>query len=203
MTHRVTMRTMLSAPALAVPGANEHVSIALADTITVDRFGKIADALDSPASTTRWLIEHDLVPADTTLLAYCQGRMTAIRDAVRELLDAHVTGRSPSGSALEAVNTALTRAVPSSTLLYDPARGYRRETAAPVTRLVEHAVAYVSEDVSLLLTSAEADSLARCQAPSCGRFFVRMHARRQWCSTRCGDRVRAARAYSRRTREAQ
>ncbi|WP_368732254.1 CGNR zinc finger domain-containing protein [Streptomyces leeuwenhoekii] len=25
------------------------------------------------------------------------------------------------------------------------------------------------------------------------------HVRRQWCSTRCGDRARAARAYARRT----
>ncbi|WP_309816129.1 CGNR zinc finger domain-containing protein [Pseudarthrobacter sulfonivorans] len=33
-----------------------------------------------------------------------------------------------------------------------------------------------------------------CEAESCGRFFLRTHARRQWSSTRCGDRVRAARA---------
>ncbi|MHC5560905.1 CGNR zinc finger domain-containing protein (plasmid) [Kocuria sp. U4B] len=26
---------------------------------------------------------------------------------------------------------------------------------------------------------------------------MRTHGRRQWCSTRCGDRVRAARAYAR------
>jgi len=34
-------------------------------------------------------------------------------------------------------------------------------------------------------------------ADFCQRFFLRTHARRQWCSTRCGDRVRAARAYAR------
>ncbi|WP_404798560.1 CGNR zinc finger domain-containing protein [Streptomyces pristinaespiralis] len=29
---------------------------------------------------------------------------------------------------------------------------------------------------------------------------MRTHGRRHWCSTRCGDRARAARAYARRSR---
>ncbi|MDN5936022.1 MAG: CGNR zinc finger domain-containing protein [Nitrosospira sp.] len=29
------------------------------------------------------------------------------------------------------------------------------------------------------------------------RFLLKTHGRRQWCSTRCGDRVRAARSYAR------
>ncbi|MDN5704722.1 MAG: hypothetical protein L0K41_03970 [Yaniella sp.] len=30
---------------------------------------------------------------------------------------------------------------------------------------------------------------------------MRTHARRRWCSTRCGDRVRAARAYARKQKK--
>ncbi|MFC4716815.1 CGNR zinc finger domain-containing protein [Glutamicibacter sp. BW77] len=32
--------------------------------------------------------------------------------------------------------------------------------------------------------------------------FRGTHGRRQWCSTRCGDRVRAARAYARKRENA-
>jgi predicted RNA-binding Zn ribbon-like protein len=36
-----------------------------------------------------------------------------------------------------------------------------------------------------------------CPAPGCGLFFVQHHQRRRWCSTECGNRVRAARYYRR------
>ncbi|MFI6014956.1 CGNR zinc finger domain-containing protein [Streptomyces sp. NPDC051243] len=41
----------------------------------------------------------------------------------------------------------------------------------------------------------------RAAPPPCNRYLFR-HGRRHWCSTRCGDRARAARAYARRTRPA-
>jgi predicted RNA-binding Zn ribbon-like protein len=39
--------------------------------------------------------------------------------------------------------------------------------------------------------------LRACHAPGCGLFFVQNHQRRRWCSTGCGNRVRAARYYRR------
>src|SRR5699024_1611292 len=50
-------------------------------------------------------------------------------------------------------------------------------------------------DAAALLTGEDARLHDACQAPSCDSFFVRTHERRRWCSTRCGDRVQAARAY--------
>ncbi|MFH7335295.1 CGNR zinc finger domain-containing protein [Streptomyces sp. KHY 26] len=35
-----------------------------------------------------------------------------------------------------------------------------------------------------------------CAAHGCERFFLRSHGARRWCTTRCGNRVRAARAYA-------
>lgn len=47
------------------------------------------------------------------------------------------------------------------------------------------------------LTSAPGVLRLHFKADSCDRIFLRTHARRQWCSTRCGHRMRAARAYAR------
>ncbi len=39
----------------------------------------------------------------------------------------------------------------------------------------------------------DAESLARCDAPSCGQFFLRARRNQQWCGTACGTRARVAR----------
>jgi predicted RNA-binding Zn ribbon-like protein len=48
-----------------------------------------------------------------------------------------------------------------------------------------------------LLTGAAAGSLRACHAPGCVLYFVKDHPRREWCSTACGNRARAARHYRR------
>jgi predicted RNA-binding Zn ribbon-like protein len=58
-------------------------------------------------------------------------------------------------------------------------------------------MARLAADAMALVTGPEAESLAPCLAHGCTRWFVRTHAARQWCSNRCGDRVRAARHYAR------
>ncbi|WP_344969397.1 CGNR zinc finger domain-containing protein [Streptosporangium fragile] len=40
--------------------------------------------------------------------------------------------------------------------------------------------------------------MTACGSPPCNRYLLR-HGR-HWCSVRCGDRARAARAYARRSR---
>ncbi len=53
-----------------------------------------------------------------------------------------------------------------------------------------------ADAIDLVAGPAHADLLA-CAAPGCVRLLLRDHPRRQWCSTRCGDRVRASRYYHR------
>ena len=48
-----------------------------------------------------------------------------------------------------------------------------------------------------LLGGPDRQRLQVCHAPGCGLFFVKQHPRREWCSTACGNRARAARHYSR------
>ncbi|MFF1653015.1 CGNR zinc finger domain-containing protein [Streptomyces sp. NPDC058255] len=40
----------------------------------------------------------------------------------------------------------------------------------------------------------ESPQLAPCAAAGCTRWFLRSHAARRWCTTKCGNRVRAARS---------
>ncbi len=191
------MRLMSSIPLPPAPGAEEHVSLALVNSAVTLPAGQRVDDLASPAEATRWLIDHGLVPDRTALLAYCQNQLTGLRARVRELFAAHVDGKMPSEPALAAVNQALGRVPSAPVLRHDPEAGFHREQVHPVTQLVEHAMAQIAEDAATLLTSSAATLVTRCDASPCDRYFLRTHGRRQWCSTRCGDRVRAARAYAR------
>ncbi|SDQ72415.1 Conserved protein containing a Zn-ribbon-like motif, possibly RNA-binding [Arthrobacter crystallopoietes] len=191
------MRSMSTIPLPPAPGAEQHTSLALANSTVTLPGGHAVDELDSPENATRWLISHQLVPDETALLAYCQNQLATLRGSLRAIFAAQADSREPELSALEGVNQALTK-VPSAPLLrYDPQEGLHRAPQHPVTQLVEHAMAQIAEDAASLLTGDQAGLIARCEATPCNRFILRTHARRYWCSTRCGDRVRAARAYAR------
>ncbi|WP_024794043.1 CGNR zinc finger domain-containing protein [Tomitella biformata] len=188
---------MTKIPLPPAPGTDTHVSLALANSAVALPGQQRADDLETPEDATRWLADRGLVPGDTALLAYCQSQLTDLRAHLRTLFAAQAGGEEPSLPALSAVNRALTT-VPSAPLLrHDQQSGFRREQAHPVTQLVEYAMAQIAEDAAALLASDEAALITHCAAPPCDRYLLRTHARRHWCSTRCGDRVRAARAYAR------
>ncbi|MFD0392948.1 CGNR zinc finger domain-containing protein [Streptomyces nogalater] len=54
----------------------------------------------------------------------------------------------------------------------------------------------LAEDATELLTGSDAAQLTECAAQGCARWFLRSHGARRWCTTKCGNRVRAARAYA-------
>jgi predicted RNA-binding Zn ribbon-like protein len=191
------MTIMSKSPLPPAPGADEHTSLALLNTAVSLPGGRAVDDLGNPAEATEWLVRHQLVPHETALLESCQIRLTKLRGDLRAVFTAHVDGSIPDTQALESVNRALVT-VPSAPLLrYEPTTGLSRVPQHPVTQLVEHAMAQIAEDAAALLTGSQAGLVAQCEASSCDRLFLRTHARRCWCSTRCGDRVRAARAYAR------
>jgi predicted RNA-binding Zn ribbon-like protein len=57
--------------------------------------------------------------------------------------------------------------------------------------------ALIAADAIDLVTSPAHVDLMACPAPGCVRLLLRGHPRRPWCSTGCGDRVRARRYYHR------
>lgn len=187
---------MYELPLPPSPGAEAHVSIALANSV-IRTGNDVQDALNSPESTTDWLIARGLVSDGSALQSYCQNRLVGLRHHLQAALSAYVSGEELAPSTLEEINSALVAAPHSPLLRFNPESGFFRELAHPTTELVEHAMSAIAEDLAALLTGDEAAQLARCEAEPCERFFLRTHGRRQWCSTRCGDRVRAARAYAR------
>ncbi|PYC84689.1 hypothetical protein C7C46_07180 [Streptomyces tateyamensis] len=184
----------------AAPGADHHPALDFANTLLSLPAGR-RDLLATPAEATDWLVERGLAPADAELFELCTERLRGLRDQVRELLGAAVAGAAPSPEALQAVNTALASTPSAPLLAWDESQGLHRELAHPADRVVEHAMAVLAADAAELLTGPDAERLARCAGAPCTRYLVRTHAARHWCSTRCGDRVRAARAYARRKQQ--
>ncbi|MFD3688026.1 CGNR zinc finger domain-containing protein [Nocardiopsis sp. NPDC058631] len=180
-----------------VPGADEHLSLALVDSVSRAGRGGRHDELGTADAVRVWLLARDLIDPDAVLYEYCRGRIVQLRDDLRDLFEAQVGGHAPSPGAVHALNHALTSAPGVMLLRFEPTMGFIRSADHPATQVVEHVMALIAEDAATLLAGDEASMLASCEADGCEWFFLRTHARRQWCSTRCGDRVRAARAYAR------
>ncbi|MEV6053110.1 ABATE domain-containing protein [Streptomyces sp. NPDC052107] len=184
------------------PGAAQHRALDLANSAIVLPGGGRVDLLDTPSAAQRWLVERGLAPAEADLRETCASRLRSLRERIRPLLASRVEGRPAPADALAAVNEALTLAPAALLLQWSPERGLYRATAHPTTQIVEHALAALAADAADLLTGPDAGRLTACGSAPCNRFLLR-HGRRHWCSTRCGDRARAARAYARRTARPQ
>ncbi|CAM5347041.1 hypothetical protein SGLAM104S_04057 [Streptomyces glaucescens] len=195
-----TLATDVAPTALPpAPGADRYRSLDFADTAATLPARQSYDLLAAPESAMRWLAAHDLTTPDVHLYEVCAQRMRTLRAHIRSLFAARVDTTTPPQESLHAVNEALT-AVPTAPLLaWDGARGLRRIQAHPTDQAVNHALATLAADAADLLTGPDADILAACGSAPCDRFLLRTHGRRHWCSTRCGDRARAARAYARRS----
>ena len=191
------MRIMVGTVLTMAPGALSHSSLALVNSAGHLAGGRSYDELNSPEAATAWLMARDLVGPEAVLRQQCQGRLVSLRADLRDLFAARTAGQAPAPAAIDALNSALIQAPGALLLRFDPEAGFARAADHPVTQVVEHVMAMIADDAASLLTGDEASQLTSCDADPCQRFFIRTHARRQWCSTRCGDRVRAARAYSR------
>ncbi|WP_350276044.1 ABATE domain-containing protein [Kribbella sp. HUAS MG21] len=193
---------MIAEPPLPpAPGADAHLALDFANTAIALPGGQYVDLLGTPPAVNHWLTAHDLAPANADVQEMCATQLRALREHVRSLFAARIAGAPALPAAVDAVNSALT-SVPSAALLrWDDTTGPYRATPCPTNQILEHALATISASAADLLTSPEAEALTACDATPCNRFLIR-HGRRHWCSTRCGDRVRAARAYARRTQSA-
>jgi predicted RNA-binding Zn ribbon-like protein len=186
----------------SIPGEREHPSLALVNSRHQSRAGMV-DHLPTPEALGEWLAWRSLLPhgeaasdrggapGDADL-----GAAVALRDAIRELLTAGIEGRTPAASAVTVVNEAAAAAPAAEQLRWDRAAAPRRTHSKPAATDVERALATLAED-AIALVCDHRDELIACEAPGCVRLLLKDHPRRHWCSTRCGDRVRAARYYRR------
>ncbi|MFE2916465.1 CGNR zinc finger domain-containing protein [Kitasatospora indigofera] len=189
-------------PLPAAPGADQHPALALVNTRTVRPTGAFDD-LAEPAGALDWLTGTGLLPARRTLTAGEAGRLRTLRESVRELFTARLTGAAPDRAALAGLNEALAAAPFTGRLHWAAAGdGPRLESRPAGGTPLDAALTRLARDAAELLSGPQAETIAACAAGDCIRFFLRTHGARQWCSQRCGDRVRAARHYAR-TRAAE
>ena len=176
------------------PGERLHLSLALANARRTTPDGPL-DELASPASLRGWLSAHGFEqprrcgPAELT-------EFRLLRDAIRELLEARIEERVPERTAVAVVNRAASAAPSVSQLRWDT-RGPQQVVDRPGGRGTAVARAVIAADAIELIAGDRHADLRACGAPGCLRLLLRDHPRRQWCSTRCGDRVRASRYYHR------
>lgn len=195
MSEVVTAESVLP----TVPGAERYVALDFVNTAIALPGGQFVDLLATPDAVNRWLAHRGLAPADAGLREVCAARLRAMRDHVRTLFAARVAGQPAAQAALSAVNDALSTAPTAALLHWDGTNGPYREALCAPDQVLDRALATIADSAADLLTGPDADHLAACDSPPCIRFLLR-HGRRHWCSTRCGDRARAARAYARRVR---
>lgn len=157
-------------PLPPAPGTGEHPCLALVNTIVTLPGGQRVDELDSPEKATAWLVTQELVPEGTGLLEYCQLQLTDLRGHLRDVLDSQTKGVAPDSLSLDGINHALTAVPNAAPLRYDPAEGLSRIPIHPLTQLVDHALANITEDAASLLTGPDAHRIAQCASTPCDRF---------------------------------
>lgn len=176
--------------------ASEDASCAVALVNTRHlRSGQPADLLADPARAAGWLAERGLLPRGTAVSGPDTARLVALREAVRGLFAAKAGQRVPAVDDVALLNAGLAAAPVVPALTWDEAGPHRSEHALAAAFAV--AIARLARDALRVLTDPAGPEPTPCGAHGCVRWFLRTHAARQWCSDRCGNRVRAARHYAR------
>lgn len=212
----------MSQPATSAPLLGEPLAVELMNTIWADRSG-VHDALADGAGTLAWLrameprlprspaVDRwlgDVSPTEPPTeppaeLSDATEGLRRLRDALRRVAAIRTADPRPAAaSAIEDVLDAVgvvngaAAAAPRWSTLEPGADGFVRRSrteAAPAAAIT----ALLAEDGIDLCTGARGDELRACLAPGCVLYFVRQHPRREWCSSACGNRARAARHYHR------
>ncbi|MGW0088608.1 ABATE domain-containing protein [Streptomyces sp. NPDC003328] len=179
---------------LPVPGEERYASLALVNTRFTVSHGPV-DLLDGTEAAHLWLVRHGLLPDRVALNGRQSGRLLGLREALRALFQAREAHGIPSVQDLATLNAALA-AAPATPRLAWTADGPHRCDEPDAGNPAAAALSVLAEDATELLTGSEADQLTECAAQGCARWFLRSHGARRWCTTKCGNRVRAARAYA-------
>ena len=192
------------------PGPDEPLPVLLMNTVWADRSG-VHDALTTPEELRDWLgaVDARLPRGDASEPAQpAAGDLQQFRDvraALRRLAaDATGDGRERALEALDdrdaawavATVNAASAAAPPVRLLAWPDRSVEL-AVAPGNRGPRTALSTVAAAAVDMFSEPDRYPLRACLAPGCVLYFVKNHARREWCSEACGNRARARRHYDR------
>ncbi|MFE0379221.1 CGNR zinc finger domain-containing protein [Streptomyces inhibens] len=190
-----------------------RLALDLAVTIRHDGHGGVADDLADTAGLAVWLRERAaLLDCAADPVIPDQALHTAVRElraAVRSLFARAVRPGPPSsadahrllpeGEAIRRLNAAAALVPTAPQLSWDPG-------APPELRLhpagsppaADRIVAALARATIAFLDGPDRALLRACPAPRCVRYFVKDHARQEWCTPSCGNRARVARHHERR-----
>ncbi|WP_167044543.1 CGNR zinc finger domain-containing protein [Salinibacterium sp. ZJ454] len=186
------------------PILGEGLALDLMNTYHAVR-GKPAEGLGSPDDATAWVqqlaerLARAGAPAATAahLADVDLDTLLTLRDAVRGIAGALVSAEVPDQHDVDAVNQAAARSPRWASLAWaHDGAASAVQTAAPP---VDQVLGTLAADAINLFTGTDAARLRLCERPGCVLFFLKDHPRREWCTPACGARVRAARAYAKRS----
>jgi predicted RNA-binding Zn ribbon-like protein len=206
----------------AAPLLGEPLPVELMNTIWADH-GGVHDELEQPDAAMAWLraVHPRLDRAPVSVREWLTEPSPAgavdtardlrrLRDALRRLA-ALVTEDPRSGAAsriedpagaLAVLNHACAHAPTWSQLDWsqlDWSPDWRPTRRALTTGSAgQVAVSILAESAVELFAGDGRDRLRACLAPGCVLYFIAHPARREWCSSGCGNRARVARHYRRR-----
>ncbi|WUH99399.1 ABATE domain-containing protein [Spirillospora sp. NBC_00431] len=161
------------------------------------------DVLTTTGDLRAWLAA---VQADVEIPEPGSGdlrRFRALRDALRRLAalltdDTRPAAASATGDIEQAVadvNDAAAQAPAWPRLTYRD--GELHQSTACHATAAQRMLSAIAHQAIDLFTGEDRIKLRACYAPGCVLYFVKNHPRREWCSTACGNRARAARHYQR------
>jgi predicted RNA-binding Zn ribbon-like protein len=184
------------------PILGEPLPVELANTL-FDYRGQPHDALGSPAEVGLWLEAHS-VELPQPLPRVTRARVEALRslrEAVRELLVAAAAHDPVPASAAQAINRIASWAPFYLQLEHTNPQAPSAEIQVSAASNWEMMMCAIAGQAVQLFGSERWTQIRQCAAPGCVLYFVQNRASREWCSPRCGNRVRVAR-YARRRRGA-
>ena len=185
---------------LLEPLVGEPLALDLVNTRPRSAAGTV-DLIADPPLLREWLVrQRDRIrevgrdePVDDDDVA----AVHAIRDHAATAIRSVRAGRPPPADRLEALTEAQRAAPLHRRLRWQDGRvtAVDRRDGSRSQRLASELASAVTD---LLCDPAALDAVRECAADDCVMLFLARHPRRRWCdSTRCGNRARVARYYSR------
>lgn len=157
--------------------------------------GQLVDQLHEPGDAAAWFVEHEVLhgPEARGWTDADLERVRAVRDALREVVDAIVEDRRPAPAAVNLVNGALAAGAAPVVELdgRDVRIGHRHGASG-----VDDALATLAAPIVGELASGRPDRFRTCANETCAWTFYDASptGRRRWCDMKtCGNRAKAAR----------
>jgi predicted RNA-binding Zn ribbon-like protein len=184
-------------PSYRGPIRDEPLPIELHNTLYAVG-GDVVDGLADAAGLRAWVAAiGDRLPFTAPKVdASRLGDFDALREAVREVLHATLERRRASKAALTELNRRSATA-PRFEQLTEASPGLAGETRYQAATPTDALLGYLAAATIGLVSGPQATQLRACGAPGCILMFLKDHPRREWCSTKCGNRARQARHYAR------